>query len=284
MHKDLHYPKKIKDNVFITWKELGETPLQSLEGLRKELQFSDECERVELSQAPMTYAGRLDPLAEGELLILVGEECKKKDEYLGLDKEYEVEILLGPQTDTGDVMGVIGDYSLEEYDLDSSKKDKIKAVLDKYIGKVSWLYPAFSSKTVRGKPLFLWSLEGRIDEVELPMRESHIYDLDILGYKINKLSELRHLVHGKINSIKPVQQDVESKRLGADFRRDEVLHSWADFFNNWSETPSGHNFVIIKLRCRCSSGTYMRTLARLVGEDLGTYALALSIVRTKIVV
>jgi len=140
---------------------------------------------------------------------------------------------------------------------------------------------------VQGKPLFLWSLEERIDEVEIPLRESEIYELELLesGSPTSELSisELRDIVHSKINSIKSVPKDVESKRIGADFRREKVLKSWTNFFNKWSEGASDHKFEVVKLRCRCSSGTYMRTLAKKVGNELGTPALALSIVRTEVV-
>jgi len=59
------------------------------------------------AKTPLTYAGRLDPMAEGVLIILVGDECKKKQKYLGLDKEYEIEVLFGLETDTQDILGVI---------------------------------------------------------------------------------------------------------------------------------------------------------------------------------
>jgi tRNA pseudouridine(55) synthase len=253
----------------IIWKQLGETPLQALERLRKEKHLSDDIK--------LTYAGRLDPLAEGELLVLIGEECKKKEEYLVLDKEYEVEILLGTQTDTGDVMGkIVSHSSTFEYNprlLEDINKD--------FKGKVQWAYPPFSSKTVEGKPLFLWSLEGKIDEITIPVRESEIYNLEVLGERLVTVSELRSTVHTKINSITPVSKDIESKRLGADFRRGEVLASWAEFFK-WSEGVSDHKMPVITIRCKCSSGTYMRTLAQKIGEKLNMPALALSIVRTEI--
>ncbi len=297
------------------YKNLGETPLQALERLRESEGLGAEVK--------MTYAGRLDPLAEGELLILIGEECKQKEKYLGLDKEYEVEILLGAQTDTGDVMGkIIGSFELlvdSKIPRQGLGVDEIEEVLHKFTGKISWPYPAFSSKIVQGKPLFLWALEGKIGEVEIPVRESEIYELELLRGSTSKLSmsELREQVHQKINSIAPVPENiingVDSKRLGADFRRTEVLASWADFFENVARTPyrsctpcgyfsentsqglaevsqtssplaTGQEFEVIKIRCKCSSGTYMRTLAQKIGEELGTDALALSIVRTEIVV
>ncbi len=279
--------QKIKKDVYLIWKKLGETPLQSLERLRKALKIG--------GYVPMTYAGRLDPLAEGELLVLIGEECKNKEKYLTLDKEYEVEILLGAQTDTGDVMGKIVDSAKSLVGSFGNDSDNIlRSVLQEFVGTVRWEYPAFSSKTVQGKPLFLWALEGRINEIDIPTRESEIYELGFIKNKLGGLttrlsmSELRDLVHMKINSIKPVKEYIkngkDTKKLGADFRRKEVLQSWVDFFNECAESPLLDEFQVLKIKCACSSGTYMRTLAKKLGDKLGMPASALSIVRTKVLI
>ncbi len=79
-------------------KKIGQTPLEALT-LWKQA-------HPKYANMPATYAGRLDPLASGKLLVLLGEECKRKDTYTGLDKEYEVSILLDLATDTGDLLGI----------------------------------------------------------------------------------------------------------------------------------------------------------------------------------
>ena len=53
----------------------------------------------------MTYAGRLDPMASGLLIVLAGEETKNKEKYLNLDKEYLFEVLFGFKTVTYDFLG-----------------------------------------------------------------------------------------------------------------------------------------------------------------------------------
>src|SRR3989344_4155540 len=83
---------------FVIKKVLGETPLQALERLRVEKDFPHDL--------AMTYAGRLDPMAEGKLLILTGEDCKRRERYDGLDKEYVFEIAFGIESDTGDILGI----------------------------------------------------------------------------------------------------------------------------------------------------------------------------------
>jgi tRNA U55 pseudouridine synthase TruB len=63
-------------------------------------------ENPKYKEIKFAYAGRLDPMAEGQLLILVGDTCKERDKYLNLDKEYEFEILLGLKSDTKDLLGL----------------------------------------------------------------------------------------------------------------------------------------------------------------------------------
>ena len=51
------------------YKKEGETPLEAIERFRRK--------NPEYRNEKMTYAGRLDPMAEGVLLVLAGNECKK---------------------------------------------------------------------------------------------------------------------------------------------------------------------------------------------------------------
>ncbi len=85
-------------SVILNKKE-GETPLQALERLRSS--------NSKYKDAKMTYAGRLDPMASGLLIILIGDEVKNKEKYLKLNKEYEFEVLFGFATDTYDILGKV---------------------------------------------------------------------------------------------------------------------------------------------------------------------------------
>ena len=57
----------------VIYKKVGETPLEALDRLRKI--------KPEYREETLSYAGRLDPVAEGVMLVLVGEECKNKEKY-----------------------------------------------------------------------------------------------------------------------------------------------------------------------------------------------------------
>ncbi len=86
------------------YKPLGMTPLEVIRKLKQTNSY--------LTEAKISYAGRLDPLAHGVLLLLVGENTKEKDRYLALPKTYEFEIIFGLQTDTYDLLG----YATQKYD------------------------------------------------------------------------------------------------------------------------------------------------------------------------
>ena len=244
-------------------KEVGETPLERLEKWREE--------NPQAKDLPLAYAGRLDPLASGLLLILVGEECKKQTLYHNLDKEYEFEVLFGLFSDSGDVLGLIQKDGEENPDLNLIK-EKIKNL----IGTMKVPYPIFSSKTVQGKPLHTWAMEGRLGEITIPDRESEIYQLEVISHKNLTSAEVYKQAQTKINSILPVT-DLR-KALGNDFRRAEVRESWLDFLK---ENPT-NTFLTVKFRCLCSSGTYMRTLADIIAKNLSSRGLAFSIHRTKV--
>ena len=86
-------------SVVVVYKPQGWTPLAAVEEFKKSNpSYSDE---------KISYAGRLDPMAEGPLLLLVGNENKKRKEYEQLKKSYEAEIVLGISTDSFDALGII---------------------------------------------------------------------------------------------------------------------------------------------------------------------------------
>jgi tRNA pseudouridine(55) synthase len=247
-------------------KKLGQTPLQAIQEWK--------AANPEYADTPASYAGRLDPMAEGKLLILLGDECKKQDQYIGLDKEYEIEVLLGVASDTGDVLGMV--HASASTNSASPTPDEIRAALDAEIGSHARKYPIFSSKTVNGKPLFLYALEGTIDSIKIPEHIETIHSIDLLEQTQLDASNLRSRIENML-ALAPTSSE-PSKVLGADFRIKEVHASWDAVFTHTCERA----LPILKLTVSCASGTYMRSLAARIGKALDTDALALSIRRTRI--
>ena len=243
-------------------KSVGETPLVALERLRKERELPESL--------PLAYAGRLDPMASGKLLILVGEECKVQERYHSFDKEYEVKVLLGIQSDSGDVLGLVHPCGGGAVD-----RERVLPTLRKLEGIIRLPYPHFSSKTVKGKPLHTWALEGRLDEIDIPVKESTIYKLAFGSIALISKEELLKTVRAKIESIPTVTEP--SKALGADFRREAVRETW----NRIAEHPKSE-YQVLSFTCTASSGSYMRSLGERIAKELGTCGLAYAIHRTKI--
>lgn len=245
-------------------KKRGETPLMALEAWRRG--------NSSLAHLPATYAGRLDPMAEGTLLVLLGEECKKQENYRGLDKEYEVEVALDISTDTGDVLGmpVFSDNDTKP------QKTGILAALKDQEGTKEVAYPAFSSKTVNGKPLFQYALEGTLSSIDIPLHDETIYRIALTDMQLATKDALKARIDASL-SIVPRALET-SKAVGADFRQDAIRNAWNTLF---AQMPD-RRFTILSLTVTCGSGAYMRTLAERIAESLGTRGVALSIRRIKI--
>ncbi len=244
-------------------KYVGETPLEATERFRRERGID--------ANVPLAYAGRLDPMASGKLLILIGEECKRQEQYHGLDKEYVVEILFGISSDTGDVLGITKPGKTRNL-----TTTELAGVLQNIVGDIELPYPHFSSKTIKGKPLHVWTLEKKLHEIEIPVKRSRVYALSLRGLRETTLQDVERYAREKIETVTEVTE--ESKALGRDFRRTDVRASW----DSVGALPPDTRFSIATLTCIASSGTYMRSLAEHIAKKLDTCALAYSIHRTKI--
>ncbi len=241
-------------------KKVGETPLQALEAFRKP--------RPELADVALTYAGRLDPMASGKLLVLVGDECKNRARYDKLDKEYEFEMLLGFKSDTGDGLG-LAEICAEIKPL--TEKD-IERTVGSFFGKHTLPYPAFSSRTVGGVPLFHHAINDTLDDIEIPTTTVRIYNIKFCGMRTISGEQL---VEDIVQKISLLQIDATDHRPGSGFRKTEIVARW------WS-LQSNKECRILKCKAVVSSGTYIRVLVPRIAETLGTCGLAYSIHRTKI--
>ena len=272
----------MNQNVLVIYKNAGETPLEALGRMKNE--------HKEWANLPITYAGRLDPMAEGLLLVLVGEECLKKDEYLALSKEYEVEVLFGFATDTFDLLGKVTSSENEgEYIVQGSLAQAVEPsranfqqkimcadgnnissefskIISGFTGKFRQAYPPYSSRTVNGKPLWEWAREGRLSEIEIPTHEVFVEKIEIKNAGSISGKKLLHKIETDIGKVK------------GDFRQEEILNEWRSLLKD----REGDEFQTVTLIINCGSGTYVRAIAHELGLALGTPALAMNIKRTKI--
>jgi tRNA pseudouridine55 synthase len=176
------------------------------------------------------HAGTLDPLATGLMILGVEKGTKLLAGIIGLDKEYEAEIILGEKRSTGDMEGTVIEEKSYQNDL---TPDFIKNTLNSMLGEIELPVSAYSAIKKDGIPMYkrarAAALKGELVK-EVPRRKMTVYE-----------TELKNI------TVKEVE-----KRL------------------------------LLKVRFKVSSGTYIRSLAEELGLRLGYPATLANLCRTKV--
>ncbi len=234
--------------VIPIYKFEGETPLECIQ--RFKVAFPA------YKDFPITYAGRLDPMADGLLLLLAGDAVHEKNDWMKQDKVYSLTILFGVETDSYDVLGRI----IKSSDTLINPKE-LSTTLKNYLGPFHQSFPPYSSYKVQGKPLFQWAREGKLNQITIPSKEREIYSINLLKSFKKNSKDLLNEIHQRIQMV------------AGDFRQEEILKGWNDLLIR------KRDWQMVKIRVSCSSGTYMRSLAHELGKELGGGAIAYNIRR-----
>jgi tRNA pseudouridine55 synthase len=188
----------------------------------------DQLRRI-TGERTIGHAGTLDPFATGLLIVAVGRDATKHlDKYVGMNKEYEADIVLGTTTPTLDPESPEVDMSKREGHRIIVTKEELLAAIKMLTGDIGQIPPMHSAIKKGGKKLYELARQGI--EIEREPRQVRIDVFTLLS--------------------KPE----------VDYR-----------------LP-----VTIKTKIVCSSGTYIRALARDLGESLGTGGYLTALRRTKI--
>ncbi len=232
----------MSEPIFV-YKPLGQTPLQALEAYRNE--------HPHLSGVSMTYAGRLDPMAEGLLMLLAGDDVHDKEAYLALDKEYTVQILIGIHTDTYDILGLVDGYVPEMGN--QWGKEWWEEKMKKYIGPWEQEYPPYASKTVHGVPLFMYARLGTLDTIAIPTKKVTIHACEVIALGQETKEALSHRI------------ETMTTMITGDFRQEDIMSRWEEVLSLIPYTT----FQTVDVRVVCSSGTYIRSLIHRISKDTG---------------
>ncbi len=169
------------------------------------------------------HAGTLDPFATGLLIVAVERDATKHiAEFVGMDKEYVADIVLGQTTETLDPESVVTDGPSV-----TTTNDELRTAMGGLTGAIEQIPPMYSAIKIDGKKLYDLAREGK--EIERPPRAVTIHEFSLL---------------------KP-----------------------------YSLQPTPYN---LRVKISCSSGTYIRALARDLGLALGTVGYVTTLHRTKI--
>lgn len=242
----------------LIYKKVGQTPLEALDEFRQSNPlFKDE---------KLSYIGRLDPMAEGEMIVLIGrEENQKRDEYLHFDKEYLAEFLVGFSTDTGDLLGLVHKISDENILNNNDFSKKIPLLSQKLLSLTNQKFPWFSSRHVLGIALFDWFKSGRAHEIDRPSKDIKIYSVEMGDSRPISSNELLKYLTENIGKVK------------GDFRQSEILKKWQGILET-----SASQFPIFSLKLKVSTGTYIRGLTEEIEKEIGFPVVLFSLKRINI--
>jgi tRNA pseudouridine55 synthase len=120
------------------------------------------------------HAGTLDPFATGLLLLLSGRSTKLTPRLVGLDKRYLTEIDLRARTSTGDPEGEVVEA------LEPPAEAELERRLAALRGEIELPIPAASAVKINGERAY--ALARRGVEVEMPLRRSTVYELDVVAF------------------------------------------------------------------------------------------------------
>jgi len=243
--------------IYLVNKPITKTPLQIIRKLQEI--------NPRLQDQKIAYAGRLDPMAHGLLLLLVEPETKNRSRYQNLDKKYRFEVLFGISTDTHDLMGMPSSTKHKRLKTKDLKTDEITKATRFIKKQTTQLYPPYSSKTVNGKELFKYAREDKLDTITIPSKKIEIYDLQMTRY-------------GKLETTDLTKKIDIIKRVKGDFRQEEIIKNWESLLA--SQSDSTHQLATFEIHC--SSGTYVRQIVHEMGKITGVGALAYDIKRTQI--
>jgi tRNA pseudouridine55 synthase len=122
------------------------------------------------------HGGTLDPLASGVLPVCLGEATKLAQFLLDADKEYDVTMCLGVETDTYDAAGTV----TARADAAEIDEARVRAALPAFTGGISQTPPVYSALKRDGRPLYDYARAG--EAVEIAPRDVTIHELALIGW------------------------------------------------------------------------------------------------------
>ncbi len=178
------------------------------------------CKRLGVRKLKVGHAGTLDPLATGLLTVCTGRATKRIDELQAHVKEYVATLQLGATTPSFDLETPVD----RTFPTSHISEDTIREVLQRFVGRIEQVPPAYSACKVDGKRAYDLARKGR--EVQIRPKVLVIDQIELCEY-----------------------------------------------------TPDTQRLTI---RVVCSKGTYIRALARDIGEALHSGAHLTALRRTRV--
>ena len=271
------------------------------------------CRHFHKKKLKVGHAGTLDPLATGVLLVCVGKATKLAEDLQKHDKEYVAGVTFGATTPSYDLEKEID----KMYPLDGVSEDALRGVLPSFLGDQEQIAPLFSAKSVDGVRAYEMarraykaairdgeSFDHSLEET-LSKQMIHISEIELLSFFESSTLTERYCLCARRHEtprrstercdgagVARREQSEGGMPLGAvpkglGVREQEERSSYeakpiglpSSRINVTDNSELG--LPRAEIRVVCSKGTYIRALARDLGEALGSGAHLDSLRRTR---
>ena len=208
-----------------------------------------------LKKFKIGHAGTLDPLATGLLLVCVGKATKTIPTLQDGDKVYTGTMVFGATTPCYDLERPIDNY----YPYDHITPELLQQTLPQFTGTILQVPPMFSAVKIAGQRAYEYARRDQqgatasqsLDDptVVIQPKPVNVYSFEITAFREGSTLNAPAAPH----TASP--QDIPSKNL---------------YQHPLGEVPA--HLPQADFRIHCGKGTYIRSLARDLGEALGSGA------------
>lgn len=235
----------IDGEIFYIDKPLGWTSFDAVKRLRGAI-----VRRIGVKKIKVGHAGTLDPLATGVIIVTTGKCTRRIEELQAGVKEYVATLAIGATTPSFDLETEI-DAVLPA---DHVTEESVRETLKRFTGRIEQIPPAYSAIKVDGQRAYQAARNG--ETVELKPKVLVIDEIELLDFH-------------PAGEAEPLLQQDEDPSLPS---RQVNRHI----------SPVHATLATATVRIVCSKGTYIRALARDIGEALGTGAHLTALRRTRV--
>lgn len=224
-----------------------------------EVKGKDGAVRQKRKKVKVGHTGTLDPFATGLLILLVGKGTKRAGEFLKLDKEYVTTIRLGMVSTTGDIEGQIMPFS------SNLRSGLATPVFTGSLPLSSRQRPAKFLKSelndANDSTSVVDTIPSREEVGEAVARFVGEVEQRVPAYSAVKINGQR--AYKLAREGKEVEMPVRKVRI---YEIEILRYEWPE----------------LEIRCKVSSGTYIRALGEDIGKALGVGGYLTALRRTQV--
>tara|TARA_B100001175_G_scaffold282343_1_gene261376 strand:+ start:235 stop:987 length:753 start_codon:yes stop_codon:yes gene_type:complete len=231
--------------------------------------------KIKLNKKKVCICGKLDPMAEGQLLLLFDENCKNMNNYLTNNKTYQFQVLWGFKTTSDDTLGLI--TNTKKIINTDINYNYIENELKSFIGEYYQDFHKYSAKPVHNNygekhSLWEWTNLNRLEEINIPNKLVNVDYIKQINTEKKDFSILK-------KEILEILYKIDNTNNS--FCKKNAIDSWNNF--NYYNLYNTNNVFITTFEAHVSSGYYIRQFINEFGIKTGLLGTSININRISVI-